>query len=73
MRKTEKELNWLCDKICTFGKNRIDCDKVFTYRLCEDGRKVDLEKQERYRWHDLRKNPDDMQSKDALYWIHGKW
>lgn len=27
----------------------------------------------KYRWHDLRKNPDDLPQKDGLYWVHGVW
>ena len=32
-----------------------------------------LEKAEKYRWHDLRKNPNDLPTKDGTYWVHGKW
>lgn len=30
-------------------------------------------KADKYGWHDLRKNPEDMPNDDGLYWIHVVW
>lgn len=31
------------------------------------------ENNEKYRWHDLRKEPKDLPKEDGEYWIHGVW
>lgn len=28
---------------------------------------------DKYRWHDLRKNPDDLPDDEREYWVHGVW
>lgn len=34
---------------------------------------VALKNADKYRWHDLRKNPNDLPEKSGLYWVHGIW
>lgn len=44
----------------------------------EDKKAIDiaidaLEKQEKYRWHDLRKNPEDLPTEKGIYLVSGTW
>lgn len=64
------KINEIIDKCCSICMRCTDrkCKECIYSELT-----ILAAEREMYKWHDLRKNPEDMPNDDGLYWIHGIW